>query len=139
VRRLFARPDTGQLVAMDSRRRRFGGQLRHFVVVRDQFCRSPWCDAPIRHADHAEPHPEGGPTTADHGQGLCESCNDAKQAPGWRADVDSHAGGHTVSITTPTGHRYSSTAPDPPGRDTVIPTPPGGSRVQAWSVDARAG
>ena len=27
-------------------------------------CRTPYCDAPIRHTDHATPHARGGPTTA---------------------------------------------------------------------------
>ena len=136
VRRLFVRPDSGQLVAMDSHRRRFDGQLRHFVVLRDQFCRMPWCDAPIRHADHLVPHREDGPTAADNGQGLCEACNYAKEAPGWDLDGD----GHLVTIRTPTGSRYRSRAPDPPGTTPGVPSLPW--RVEApgvWSIRARAG
>lgn len=55
VRRLYAAPGTGALVAMDSRRRRFAGQLRRLVVARDSVCRTPWCAAPIR-----RPHPPSG-------------------------------------------------------------------------------
>ncbi|MDF2146962.1 HNH endonuclease, partial [Knoellia sp. p5-6-4] len=55
LRRLFTTPDGHQLVAMDSRRRVFDGQLRRFLTLRDQSCRTPWCDAPIRHADHVVP------------------------------------------------------------------------------------
>ena len=113
VRRLYARPDSGTLVAMESRRRTFDGELRRFLVLRDQTCRSPWCDAPIRHADHVLRVAEGGLTIADNGQGLCESCNYAKEAPGWRARRVPGAG-HVVESVTPTGHRHRSRAPTPP-------------------------
>jgi hypothetical protein len=114
VRRLYTAPESGDLVAMDSRRREFDGQLRHLIVLRDQTCRNAWCDAPIRHADHVVRAADGGPTTADNGQGLCEACNYAKEAPGWQASrVPDER--HPVLTTTPTGHRYLSHAPDPPG------------------------
>ena len=29
------------------------GLPRRLIMLRDEFCRNPWCDAPIRHADHA--------------------------------------------------------------------------------------
>ena len=116
VRRLFTHPDDGTLVAMDSERRLFDGALRRFLVVRDGTCRTPWCDAPVRHIDHVVDHASGGPTSAENGQGLCVRCNHAKQAAGWRARAE--GGGtanewvrHTVVTTTPTGHRYTSTAP----------------------------
>ncbi|MGH8969587.1 MAG: HNH endonuclease, partial [Actinomycetes bacterium] len=80
-------------------------------------CRTPWCDAPIRHADHVTGHAAGGPTTAGNGQGLCEACNYTKQAPGWRAreHPDSGPGDHLVETTTPTGHTYPSRPPPLPG------------------------
>jgi hypothetical protein len=140
VRRLFVRPDSGQLVAMDSRRRRFGGQLRHFVVLRDQFCRMPWCDAPIRHADHLVPHRGDGPTGDDNGEGLCEACNYAKEAPGWAFRAADDGSGHLVAITTPTGTRYHSRAPDPPGTGPALPTMPWLPEAPGvWSIRARAG
>jgi hypothetical protein len=116
VRRLYTSATTGELVAMDSRRRLFCGELRRFVVLRDDLCRTPWCDAPIRHADHPLPVAVGGETTAENAQGLCVSCNQAKEATGWTASTQ-RAGPapHTVVTTTPTGHRYSSAAPAPPG------------------------
>uniref|UniRef100_UPI0036F28F21 HNH endonuclease n=1 Tax=Mycobacterium simulans TaxID=627089 RepID=UPI0036F28F21 len=46
--------------------------------------RTPYCDAPIRHRDHARPRSRGGPTTADNGRGLCQRCNYVKESPGWR-------------------------------------------------------
>jgi hypothetical protein len=113
LRRLYRRPEGGALVAMDSRRRAFDGELRKFLVLRDQVCRTPWCDAPIRHADHVIPAVDGGETSAENGQGLCEACNYAKEAAGWRA-VPLPSDRHEVLITTPTGHTYLSTAPDPP-------------------------
>jgi hypothetical protein len=140
VRRLFVQPDSGQLVAMDSRRRRFEGQLRHFVVLRDQFCRMPWCDAPIRHADHLVPHRDDGPTTDDNGQGLCESCNYAKEAPGWEFRTTDDASGHLAAVTTPTGTHFESRAPDPPGSGPTLPAAPWRSEAPGvWSILARAG
>lgn len=115
VRRLLRAPGTGELIAMESRRRAFSPAQRRFLRLRDQLCRTPWCDAPIRHADHVVPADAGGPTAVDNGQGYCEACNYAKQAPGWRQTVTSRAGPHEVAITTPTGHAYSSRAPNPPG------------------------
>jgi hypothetical protein len=120
IRRIYTAPLSGELVAMDSRRRRFPEPLRTFLVLRDQVCRTPWCDAPVRHTDHIVPAAHGGPTSAANGQGLCEACNQAKEAPGWSARPTrawtSRAGPRpAVTVQTPTGHRYTSTAPEPPG------------------------
>jgi hypothetical protein len=127
VRQLFTHPDDGTLVAMDSERRLFDGGLRRFLLARDGTCRTPWCDAPVRHVDHVVDHSAGGPTAAANAQGLCVRCNHAKQAAGWRARAEGGGGGgdrkahdqepvddwvpHTVVTTAPTGHRYRSTAP----------------------------
>jgi hypothetical protein len=125
VRRLFTRPETGQLVAMDSQRRFFDGGLRRFLIARDQYCRTPWCGAPIRHGDHVIPVQDGGPTSADNGQGLCQACNHTKQAPGWRTAPAPAGAAEAVTITTPTGHTYTSRAPDPPGGHTPGSHTPG--------------
>jgi hypothetical protein len=109
LRRLYASPTTGELVAMDSRARLFPAGLARLIKLRDQFCRSPWCDAPIRHVDHVIRHEADGPTSATNGQGLCEACNYAKEAPRWRARPGP---GGTVTTTTPTGH--STTTRPPP-------------------------
>jgi hypothetical protein len=115
LRRLYTHPATGTLVAMDSTRRVFEGALRRFLVTRDGVCRTPWCDAPIRHVDHVVGHAAGGATGAANGQGYCVRCNLTKEHPGWRTEViPPHVvgdGTHTVVTTTPTGHRYRSTAP----------------------------
>jgi hypothetical protein len=114
IRRLYTHPSTGELVAMDSTRRLFPAGLRQFLFLRDQTCRTPWCDAPTRHADHIIAATAGGPTSAGNGQSLCEACNYAKQAPGWRTRPVPGPR-HTVETTTPTGHTYHSTAPPQPG------------------------
>jgi hypothetical protein len=111
--RLYAAPGTGELVAMDSRRRTFSGRLRRLLVWRDQTCRMPWCEAPVRHADHVRRHAAGGPTVLANAAGLCESCNHLKEAPGWRAEVITP--GHVIEFTTPSGCRYRSQPPPAPG------------------------
>jgi hypothetical protein len=117
LRRLYTAPSTGELIAIDSRARRFPSGLQRLLRTRDQTCRTPWCEAPIRHSDHVVGHDAGGRTSAANGQGLCEGCNHSKQAPGWRARP--RAGPRdTVEVTAPTGHRYRSTAPPLPGTST---------------------
>jgi hypothetical protein len=115
VRTMFATADCTQLVALESRRRLFPAGLARFLALRDKVCRTPWCDAPVRHSDHVRPAGRGGPTSATNGQGLCAACNQAKESPGWRAEVlaDGLSPGsrHRVRLTTPTGHSYDSTAP----------------------------
>jgi hypothetical protein len=125
VRRLYTDPQSGQLVAMESSRRVFDGNLRRMLVLRDGRCRTPWCDAPIRHADHVVAYADGGPTALPNGQGLCERCNQTKTLPGWRAEtLDGGPVGHVVRTTTPTGHGYDSTAPPLlPGVQTRRPAP----------------
>lgn len=110
LRRLYAGA-AGHLVAMDSRARLFPKLLAKLVVLRDQLCRTSWCGAPIRHLDHIEDHQAGGQTSVDNGQGLCQACNHAKQAPGWRAGP---APGGAVLTVTPTGHTYTSSVPRAP-------------------------
>jgi hypothetical protein len=108
LRRLYASPTTGELVAMDSRARVFPAGLARFIRLRDQICRTPWCDAPIRHIDHVRRRAGGGETSADNGEGLCEACNYAKEAPRWRARPGP---GGAVTITTPTGHTRTTRPP----------------------------
>lgn len=114
LRRLYAAPDSGTLVTLESRSRCFPRALADYVRLRDRTCRTPWCDAPVRHVDHVRSHAAGGPTTAQNAQGLCEACNLAKAAPGWVATTSDAVGGHTVTTLTPTGRMYDSTAPPLP-------------------------
>ena len=115
LRRLYRDPKSGSLVAMESRSRFFPMGLARFIGVRDRICRTPYCDAPIRHRDHATPRNRGGPTNAANGLGECERCNYAKEAPGWRVAAADDNGVHTAEFLTPTGARYRSTAPPLPG------------------------
>jgi Domain of unknown function (DUF222) len=123
VRRLFASPTDGGLVAMESRATAFPPALRRLVFLRDgETCRTPWCDAPVRHADHVRPRRRGGATDLDQGQGLCAACNYAKEDPGWVHRVTSRwPERHTTEVETPTGHRHRSRAPAVPVRLTTFP------------------
>jgi hypothetical protein len=108
VRRLYASPTSGELVAMDSSTRTFRGSLARFIRLRDRSCRTPWCDAPIRHVDHATEHDAAGATSAHNGQGLCEACNYAKTAHRWRARPQPDG---SVTTTLPTGHSHTTRPP----------------------------
>jgi hypothetical protein len=114
LRRLYTASGTGDLVAVDSRRRLFPPKLRRFIQIRDDTCRTPYCDAPIRHHDHIIPWHNDGPTSLSNGAGLCEACNHTKELPGWKAQPRPGPR-HTIELTTPTGHTYRSTAPPLPG------------------------
>lgn len=109
LRRVYADPG-GRLVGLDSKSRCFPEGLAALIKLRDRVCRTPWCDAPVRHVDHIVPAAEGGPTGLDNGQGLCEACNHHRQAAEWTARVCDQI----VEIATPTGHRYRSVPPPPP-------------------------
>lgn len=128
IQLLYRSPEDGSLVAMEKGSRGFPPELRDLIVIRDGgTCRSPYCDAPIRHADHPKPWRAGGKTSAANSQGLCEACNYLKESPGWRHRVVSEDfETHTVEITTPTGHTYVSQAPPLPG------PPPGESRLESY-------
>ncbi|SHT82316.1 HNH endonuclease [Mycobacteroides abscessus subsp. abscessus] len=114
VRRLYRRCATGALVKAESRSRLFPRGLAELIDLRDQTCRTPYCDAPIRHHDHVVGSMRGGPTALDNGQGLCERCNYVKETEGWNVAPVPGADRHTVEFTTPTGTAYRSTAPPLP-------------------------
>jgi hypothetical protein len=116
LRRLYKHPRSGGLVAMESRARLFPKGLARFIDVRDDTCRTPYCDAPIRHHDHAIAHGRGGATSGVNGLGLCAACNYAKEAPGWTVTTTQDENGcHHAEFTTPTGARHHSKAPPLPG------------------------
>jgi hypothetical protein len=116
LRRIYKHPRSGALVAMESRARLFPKGLGRFIDLRDDTCRTPYCDAPIRHHDHARSHIRGGPTSAINGLGACEACNYVKEAPGWSVTTQcDQTGCHTAEFTTPTGARHQSKAPPLPG------------------------
>ncbi len=114
LRRLYTHPGTGELVGMDSRARLFPPGLRRFIQARDDTCRTPYCDAPIRHLDHIVPWHTGGPTTTDNGAGLCEACNHTKETPGWSTPARPH----------PEPPATPSNSPPPPATPTTPPRHP---------------
>ena len=116
LRRLYTEPSGRDLVAMDSRRRTFTGQLRRMLILRDDTCRTPYCDAPIVDGDHTRSHSRLGATSYTNGAGLCSRCNQTKESAGWRyvvtsGDSDRAGPPHSIRVTTPTGHTHDSTAP----------------------------
>ncbi len=107
LRRVFTDPGTGQLAATDARSRIFPGVLRRLLVLRDQSCRTPWCDAPVRHLDHVVPVHDGGATEQTNGQGPCVRCNLTTELVGW-----SHRPGAAgTTVRGPTGHTWRSPTP----------------------------
>jgi Domain of unknown function (DUF222) len=130
VRRLLTDPVDGTVTGMDSRRRRFSGPLARFIRLRDQVCRDPYCDAPIRDLDHLHDYAAGGSTSAENGIGLCQRGNLVDQVPGWHI---TGTGRHRV-ILTPTGHRYESRPPPALGPALTIQT-----AKQSAHQQARAG
>ncbi|GAA1873411.1 DUF222 domain-containing protein [Paeniglutamicibacter psychrophenolicus] len=110
-RRLYAAPETGKLVAMDSAARRFAGNLKRFISLRDQRCRTPHCNGRIQELDHIVQVRRNGKTTENNASGRCKTCNRTKEAPGWHEEPLSGQGRHSFKITTPSGHSYISTAP----------------------------
>lgn len=85
IRCVYTRGDA--VVAMDQRARLFTAAQRELLILRDQYCRTPYCDAPIRHVDHITPHHQNGPTSISNGQGLCEARNYRKEHPDWTTTV----------------------------------------------------
>ena len=114
LRRLFTDPVTGIVTDCDPRRRRFDGVLAKLLIYRDQHCRDPFCDAPIRHLDHIHTHASRGPTSASNGRGMCERGNYVRHMPGFTIRLVDPTR-HIVETTTPTGHTYRSHPPPAPG------------------------
>ncbi|WP_269147284.1 HNH endonuclease [Brachybacterium muris] len=125
-RRLYSHPVTGELVAMESRARAFPVGLARMIRWRDQTCRTPWCNARIRHLDHIAPHARGGATSYDNGQGLCARCNYLKEHGQWsvhRTTTPSPVASSPVApspAVDPTAIRWAS----PHGARGISPTPP---------------
>jgi hypothetical protein len=119
IRRLYTHPRTGELVAVESRSRAFPAGLARYMRMRDLTCVGPYCGAPIRHIDHIRPHAEGGPTSADNGQGLCAHCNLTKEALGRVEHTPTADGSHRVTWTS----RLGRTATVGPSSLTGLPGP----------------
>ncbi|BAH50160.1 hypothetical protein ROP_19130 [Rhodococcus opacus B4] len=112
LRLMYACPVSGVLTAMESQARTFPRSLRKLIDLRDRTCRTPWCDAPIRHHDHIRSRRNKGVITAQNGAGLCAACNYAKEGDGWAArPVCRPDRRHLLDLRIPTGHHYRSAAP----------------------------
>lgn len=122
-RRLFVTPDTGKLVSMDSAARSFAGNLKRFITIRDQRCRTPHCNGRIQELDHIVQVRRNGKTTETNASGRCRTCNQTKEAPGWREEPLSGRVRHSFKIITPSGHSYTSMAPPPRPGSGKDPTP----------------
>ena len=103
IRRMYTRPDDGQLVALESTRRRFPDGLVTMLRLRDDSCATPWCNSPIQDADHRRSWATGGTTSWANSTGLCKRCNQRKENRGWTytGTLDQ------LVVTTPTGHSYT--------------------------------
>lgn len=105
---------------MESTSRRFDGLLAEFLDLRDGgLCRTPGCNARIRHHDHVIRAADHGHTAAANGQGLCERCNYVKESPGWTSWVadPGDACRHEVHGVTEHLRILRSTSPPAPGGD----------------------
>jgi hypothetical protein len=111
MRRLVCDPNDGRLLDMDTRRRRFTGALRKFILYRDGVSRRPYSDTPIHDIDHAVSYTDGGPTSAANGHGLAKRDHGLRDQPGWRLDPIDSDTGRGVTWITPTGHAYESRPP----------------------------
>lgn len=118
LRRLFVRPDDRTLVSMESTSRTFPTALAELLDLRDGgLCRTPGCNAPVRHHDHVVRASDGGRTSATNGQGLCERCNYVKESPGWVFWIPTGGDGpHQVHGATEHLRILRSQAPPLPGR-----------------------
>lgn len=103
LRRLYTRPHDGQIVALESTRRRFPDGLTKMLRIREDQCATPWCNGPLNDADHRQPWSQGGTTSWANSTGLCKRCNQRKENTGWAyTGTPDH-----LTVTTPTGHSYT--------------------------------
>lgn len=128
LRRLFTDPTGTRLVSMEAKGRAFSFSLRKMLLLRDNTCRNPHCEALIADGDHIQPLRAGGKTSWKNASGLCAACNQTKENRGWKHKGDDQH----LSVTTPTGHTYTTT-PSPliPGfqseaHEAINPKPPDG-------------
>jgi hypothetical protein len=112
-RRLFTHPSGGAgtvVLGGDPHRRKFNGWLAQLIRLRDQTCRDPHCDAPIRHTDHVVPFRSGGPPHWLTDGGCAPAATTSARCP---------AGRWIWSATACSGDRTPFRSPHRPG--TAIP------------------
>ena len=116
LRRVYSCPQSGALTAMESQSRTFPKSLRKLIDLRDRTCRTPWCDAPIRHHDHIRSRRESGKTTRAKRVRALRGLQLREGSTG--LDRPSRTAGpartHLIDLGTPTGHHYRSAAPPLP-------------------------
>lgn len=111
ARRLVCEPFDGTLLSMDTRKRRFDGALRKFLLYRDGTSRRPFSDVPIYEIDHVQPYADGGATAAANGHGLAKQDHRIRDLPRWRIEPIDGDAAKGCRWTTPTGHTYTSRPP----------------------------
>ena len=126
ARRLVCDPYDGTLLSMDTRKRRFDGALRKFLLHRDGTSRRPFSDAPIYEIDHVLPHADGEPTTAANGHGLAKTDHRIRDLPRWRIEALDGDAAKGCRWTMPTGHTYTSRPPPLLGHGNSRKRPPNG-------------
>ena len=84
VRRLYAAPVDGALVAMDSRRRAFDGKLRQFLITRDQTCRTPGATPRSDTPTTSPPPPTTGPPARPTAKDSARPATTPKPSPAGR-------------------------------------------------------
>ena len=109
VRRIFTAPNHQELVGMESTSRTYNGLLREFIRLRDQRCRTPFCESPAQQTDHITPVAKGGLTTAANGRATCTRCNQDKEHPDYRV-----TGTAQYAVCTVGGLKTPSTPSKPP-------------------------
>ena len=124
ARRLVCDPYDGRLLSMDTRKRRFDGMLRKFVLYRDGTSRRPGSSAPIYEIDHISRYADGGATAAANAEGLAKSDHLIRDLPKWTVRARDGDAANGVVWTTPTGHSYESRPPPILGWGNTSKRPP---------------
>jgi hypothetical protein len=99
---------------MESRSRIFPDQLGQLIAFRDQHCRHPYCDSPIKHLDHIHPHSLGGATSFGNGQGLCARHNLIKDTNATTYPTTGDGTGDIVTRLSASGAEFTSPTRDFP-------------------------
>lgn len=116
IRRIFTAPRHEELIGMESTARTYRGLLREFITLRDQRCRTPFCESDVKHIDHIEPAARAGKTSATNADAECEHCNYTKELPGYNVI------GSAREITFRVGRlTMTSTPPRPPSAEPPEP------------------
>lgn len=123
IRRLFAHD--GDLVGMESHARSYPGLLKQFIRLRDQRCRSPFCESPIKQIDHIESAAAGGATSESNARSCCEWCNYVKEHPDYQVTGDARCATTRIGALS-----VASTPPPPPGK-----SPPTTSYTERRFID----